>query len=194
MDASLKLDLVEFHLPKSNTVFKGKGNQWKEFMAEWSAQSGMHGNYAVIRHLDLSNLELSGFPTDRLAFVQCNLDGASFKHTQFKFETAFINCSIKNGDLTETSAADALFLDCDLTGIRISPKPPYALWTSVDLDGKDIPSIFSNCKMEDTTRQFLIKNHCIVDESNLSAAQHLAVATDINDKLTRIITAPILDL
>ncbi len=194
MDTTLNLDLVEFHQPKNNNVFKGKNDQWKVFMAEWSTQSGMHGSYAVIRQLDLSSLELNGFPTDRLAFVQCNLDGVSFKNTLFQFETAFINCSMKNADLTETSAADALFLDCDLTGIQISPKPPYAQWASVDLDGKNIPSVFSNCKMEDTTKHFLVKNECIVDENNLTDAERLNIAVGINDKLMRIITAPILKL
>lgn len=194
MYSSLKLDLIEFHRPKSDTVFNANDNQWKEFMAAWSAQSGMHGEYAIIRQLDLSNLKLYEFPADHIAFVQCNLDGVIFKNTDFKFETAFINCSMKHADLTETSAADALFLDCDLTGIKTSPKPPYTQWTSADLDGKDIPSVFSNCKMENATRQFLIENHCLVDASTLTTMQQLHVTRTINDKLLRIVTAPTMDL
>lgn len=178
--------------PKNKAVFNDSTNKWKLFRSLWLDQSGMYGDYAVINRLDLSGYVLNDFPAGYIAFTHCNLDNSSFKSTNFQFGTTFIQCSMRNIDLAETLAADALFVGCDLTGARISTKKPYTQWASEDMDGKDIPSIFVGCKIDAATEQWLIENKCIVSRADNQSDNNLV--ENVDDRLERIGTAPQLNI
>lgn len=190
MDVSLNLDLIDFRKPKKPAMFTDSVNGWRQFMAQWSKQA-THGDYAVVRQLDLSGCDLNHFPADHIAFIQCNLNGASFRSTQFSYETAFINCSMQRVDFASTNASNVLFSDCDLTGAKFWTRMG---WSTYDLDGKHIPSFFFNCRIDAPTEDFLLSDGCITSRSNLTKDEQLEVYGNINDKLERIVIAPILDL
>lgn len=192
MDLSLNLDLIDFHPPKDDQIFKSKSDRWLLFRAIRFKNAG-DGEYAVLRMLDLANHNLNDFIASWLVFTQCNLDNVSFHNTNFS-HTVFINCSMKNTDFTNTVSSNALFIECDLTGLKISPLKPYTQWVSEDLDGKTMPSIFDGCKMDRATKAFLIENKCLVGCAGLDQGQRLDVLGEMNNTLSRVITAPILDL
>ncbi len=172
--------------PSNTRIFKDNSENWLAFRKVRYEAAG-DGDYALLYSLDLSRYALEDFPVDHLAFSQCNLDGASFKDTNFQFGTAFIHCSMQNIDLTETLAADALFLGCDLTGAKISTKKPYAQWTSQDMDGKDIQTVFVDCKVDATTEDWLRENKCIV--SRIEHQSDNTWVENIEARLERIDTA-----
>jgi uncharacterized protein YjbI with pentapeptide repeats len=184
---------LQFNQPKDSRIFQDNSENWLSFRKIRFNAAG-DGEYATIKGLDLSSCDLGDFPADHLAFIECNLDGVSFKNTIFSFNTAFINCSMKNTDLTHTIASDALFLNCNLEGIKISAMPPYTQWTSKNLDGNTIYSIFSDCIIDESTKKFLLANGCLLDENSLNQDKRLLTTHKIAEKLDRINVAPVLDL
>jgi uncharacterized protein YjbI with pentapeptide repeats len=182
-----------FKKPKDIRIFQNSSENWLAFRKIRFASAG-DGEYATIKGLDLSNGHLNNFPVDHLVFIECNLNDASFKNTEFRFNTTFINCTMKGADLSHTLAAGMLFMDCDLSGIKISPKSPYARWTSMDLDNKVITSVFSGCIIDDSTKKFLLENDCLLNESRLTQDERLLLSHKITEKIDRINAAPVLDL
>jgi uncharacterized protein YjbI with pentapeptide repeats len=184
---------LDFKQPKNDLIFQDSSKNWLTFR-EIRFNAAGDGEYAIIKGLNLSGYHLNDFPVDHLVFIECNLDGVSFKNTEFRFNTTFISCSMKDADLSHTLAAGVLFMDCDLSGMKVSSKPPYARWTSRDLDGNMIASVFTNCIIDDPIKKFLQKNGCLLNESTLNQDERLLLAHKIAEKMDRIKAAPILDL
>ena len=146
------------HAPKETAIFKDSAEHWLLFRKKRFALAG-DGEFVVIRNIDLSGYELRDFPANSLAFVECNLDDTSFNGTEF-LRTVFLNCSMKNADLSETLATSPLFVGCDLTGIKVSALKPYSSWVSEDLDGKNMPAVFDACELDSATKNFLVAEGC----------------------------------
>lgn len=178
--------------PKDIQIFQDSSENWIAFRKIRYASAG-DGEYVIIKDLNLSNCRLNNFPVDHLVFIECNLDGVSFEGTEFRFNTTFIDCSMKGANLSQTLAASMLFIDCDLRGVKISPKSPYTRWTSMNLDDKVIASVFSGCSIDDPTKKFLLENDCILNESNMNQDERLLLTHKITEKMDRIKSAPILE-
>lgn len=165
---------VHHKKPKGN-IFTDDSEHWLAFRRKRFAVAG-DGEYAVLRSLDLSRLDLHDFVVQWLVFDNCDLDGASFRDTDFTFQAAFLDCSLRGSDFTNSFGGDDLFYKCDLKRAVFDTSQH---WASVDLDGRKVPSYFVNCAMGDELRDFLKWDGNIVTERvSLGVQQRLDEAAE----------------
>lgn len=161
-----------------DSIFSDSSGHWLPFRKKRFAVAG-DGEYAVLKGLDLSGLSLHNFVVGWLTFVDCKLDNTSFRNTDFAFRTAFVDCSLKGTDFTDSFGGDDLFYGCDLNGAIFNTSQP---WASVGLDGKKVPSYFVNCNMGTELRDFLIHDGNVVIEGEAPA--------DIKQRVNEVAKAP----
>jgi len=185
MTQPLTLHLEDLRRPHDEAVFKDSDGDWLAFRKKRFAVAG-DGKHAMVYGLDLSGYNLQEFPAGWLVFVRCNLDKVSFRRTEFLYETTFIECSMRNIDLTSSQGASALLYGCDLTGARF---PASTVWATRDLDGATSHSIFYGCTLDKPTEVALIDEGNIIWEMN-RGENELTLLYSINDILRRAVVAP----
>ncbi len=174
--------MTQSYKKPADNIFTDDTDHWLLFREKRFAVAG-DGEYAVLKGLNLSGLELSDFVAAWLAFVDCKLDNTSFRDTDFAFNATFMNCSMKNVDFTGSFGADDLFYKCDLSGATFDKS---AHWASVDLDGNKIASYFVDCVLSEELRNYLVSDGNVVAKGEISVG--------IQQQLREVIEAPVIDI
>lgn len=120
------------------------------------AREGDPGYLYVIDNLNLSSRDLSEMPVNFVCFKNSNLTGSSLANSYFH-PTALWRCNVQNIDL-RGSGGMLFAYNCDLRGVLFDADT--FLGAS---ETHDIPSAFKDCLMDDSFKEFLVRQGVLFD-------------------------------